>query len=1398
MTPKKDIPEIAIVEDIETLPIDHAALGIHETLDVASLPSIFDNPTTPQSYLNVLTLLDSMDPLADIDIIPTIDLKPFKQELCDFYRCPEEELGARILKARLPNAEHETIIARSDFKTIEYLLISYERLILRIPGIRYKTQKAEAHVTEELKNYPDRPRKIKESFVGTEIWEDATVVRVDIRDSSIMKQAMGATQSIQLTESNFFEIIQEILREHPKVHLVETGGDEAVFISKDENAAVHAANALHEAVEEMKQLKIATGIAKGKVTISITRNGRFLIGGDAYKKAEMAQGEAKDEKGGSHLCKITTEGKIQIDDAIKIPESHDFRDINEPSDIRFQELENLDPKSPKFTEHLKRVIGLVASTAASGTLEHDEINYPEASILCVNFTPPKTNGSAKNLQEAWEETLNPIEQILDKYGGSLNYVSSDGKMIIFFGAFQSSPINQATRAAKCANELLEVQAVKYIAGTKGEVAIGPMGGRVTGGASKLDLGPRIIGILAKLEDPTRRIGFDEDLVKALGAKGHHLITNGEKTNGEEIKVRSFGWKTLFLGGHTEAPERVTIGVIYNQQLQRITAKLERLKHEENEEVELIVIEETPGMESGNFFKHAQDRAKEAGYAIVGNDETQQSFRAYGFIGNIFKQLFDTPEKFMAWAITENIPSHERVRWKVLYQEIVMQERVVAIQQDPEEMQKQVIAILKRISKNEPLCILATTPSKIDTYSKEVLEQLRYLDKGTSGGIAIIAKENGWKGPIHEGSTIKLEGIEIDEARALIADELGLPKTELGEGLILFLKELLGTPPPLWPPFLVREVTSRLKQEPGRLKPDNGDFNGVPPAQEELPQNVYNYTFSKYNGLSPLGKKLFRVAALLGVQGSEVDLNSVFDSPSQVSVAKRELSKKRIIVISRGKYRFVQGFMAPQGIQAAFGGNPRAKTTTHQAMANALLRQSPIPDIETIMEQTNLGGIPEEMTPFVGFQMKMLEEDPLNAKILGERFLEMGFAPMMEKQKILPQTFEGEIAHGTMETLLILAKAYSDLNHPYFSQGPTTKTPIREILKQAKEFAELDSHSPGLKAHLLKRYFIVAGNIQYAEQQTDELERLIEEADARKNTDLKQNLAEDKNTEHWINLLKSYALFRQGSKRLMKTLSPEEEREKRSEKMEMALTILEKMEGEILDLELIRKHQQIQIVIQGAHITDIAKDELKRLQEDDPTKKLSFQDEDAISDLIDRVTSIERKFGARNLPGLISISRVLIRAYSALGRTNEAAEKAAKYLLIAESQNHLKQALSLELTIASTYSDGIAREISLGDLEAATELIGKEEVSLRHLMQKRTTANGVTVMYIYLNVLEHCFYKLEVLEKKGTLNFETATALKDRIDQIFALINEAPQEHQAQCDGYIKHFAKKAAEAFKET
>ncbi|MDP2625102.1 MAG: hypothetical protein Q8P27_02855, partial [Candidatus Peregrinibacteria bacterium] len=624
--------------------------------------------------LRILKSLDSNE--RDIGEMAQLDVAWVVDKLTKDLKCSREEVPRNLVMLRFPQfaGNPEEITGRSDFKTsILPLLLAGEIAINHIPRIVWLRKRVEDYeAADDLR----RPTK---DIIRTEVTENAGVLRIDVKDYVKTHTALGEGDMIKQLDQFVFAVIVDKMRRYPEVELMEVAGDEAVFMSDNFGMLENFAKSLQRKFREDGVFPVEMGLARGDVYRTILPSGKFLMGGTAYEQAETIQKTLKKlqaddpEATSKGLYGWSAAGTYIYDDI-------SGRDAEPPdvSTIRYDTI--VDLSNSDLPKKLRRLVGLQAATSPESMSETETILYPETSVLFLTFNAPPLpeikEDKSKTIQKAWAEQIEPIEEIVQKYGGTINYLSSgnDGvaRMVIFFGAFKSSPLKQSTRAVECAGQLGAINHVRHSTIARGRMAQGPLGLSVTGLANVVNLAARV-GIDMEKTNSKYGIAIDEKTLRVL--EREELLDLLETMTEEGKEIRGIGTANILYCQNVTRRAIETTSIGYEEELTTLDEIMAQIKSNmgSNENIHSVLIENNPGFGSEDFFEDTCRQGAREGFTVIGTNPPLGWYRAYSFASSLIRDLFEDERQFTAWmnAIPEKkVSASEHPLWLAIFKESI--------------------------------------------------------------------------------------------------------------------------------------------------------------------------------------------------------------------------------------------------------------------------------------------------------------------------------------------------------------------------------------------------------------------------------------------------------------------------------------------------------------------------------------------------------------------------------------------------------------------------------------------------------------------------------------------------------------------------------------------------------
>ncbi len=914
----------------------------------------------------------------------------------------------------------ESVADRRDFPSVYRLLLLYfGRLPSRIPGFFYKKQAAEAFIASEGldKEIP---------FTGFHHLPKTYLLRLDIK-GSVKKRLEEGVGMLDRTESHYYGPILEVLNDFSMVHYVETAGDETVFLCDEPEVALEFARTIQERfvqefATEGSGFSVEMGVTlNGPAYWGVTTDGRFMVGGPSYEKAGVVQKLGK-KRGADDIAAASgifvydfDAPPLKIDDTPSL-EEYEGGEAGASASVTFSgttgtffpgsamrvptvneavsplTLETLRGDDPTLVAKLQKLLALLASTATDpeGALQDRERLYPESTILFLDFVPPVLNADSEpddaKLQSQWEVFMQPIEEIVRRHGGVILYNSSEGKIIVLMGAFQSSPLRQERRAALCAAELMErfPQVLKRAICTQARLAQGPMAGSLNGAGLGIDFASRLLGV-----DVPGRLVMEHDFFKRAFAGSDLLFLNERAASCE---VRDFGVRELISFEGVKAPAfEASSGIEHAQLLEGISAHIQGLIGEGAAPgVYLFYVQASLGISSDAFLEALSDHLARGDAVVCSPSEAVQSHRAYGFFREVLGTIFPTPDHFERFLGTHAGP-HEV--WRFLFREISSGRISSTLLHNSELVAENLCSLLSMAASERPLVLQLPDWSRLDAFSAPIA--LALLRQSPASGHMIflspgpLLEDLSFEGFSNPPAEIPLVGLDAGGLATLLSVELRVDVASLSPLIFAFYERMIGPAP--WVPFLARGLTRFLVQE-GYFEVGRSDFSRSTEGLtvDDVPSSFKHYVQSLYSEFPAPVQKVFKAAALLGTVG-KVSALRVF-SGVDAAVFDQALEALHLAGVLRAtgdEYRFFHDFI-PHVAPRIFVQRDSDSAVHEQVLADlcTLAAEHPLavsPDV--LLAKAMAAKAPQRIAPQIAAILESWVRDlPLDAETLAKQYL----------------------------------------------------------------------------------------------------------------------------------------------------------------------------------------------------------------------------------------------------------------------------------------------------------------------------------------------------------------------------------------------------------------------------
>lgn len=1006
-------------------------------------------PSVTRGYESMLAAAKQ---LTDVDTAG-VNFEALESALAQSFSVTPAQLGHALCDFVFHDDE---VIHHRDFPQIYRLLLLYVgRLPSRVPGFHYKREAAESFVMSEGSDH-------EVPFTGFHYLPRTCLLRFDIK-GSVQKRLKEGLGMVGTTESHYYALILEVLKEFPAVHYAETAGDETVFLCDDPETTLDFAREVQRrfilgvGTQEGSTLSVEMGITlNGPAYWGITTDGRFMVGGPSYDIAGKVQKLGKmreiDDVGAAsgifvYDCdcpppSIERTPSLEeyeesigadsaalslIDGSLAALSGSAIRMATLPEGdfgVSSISMRRLNGKDPQLVSKLQKILALLASTATDpeGALQDSEVLYPSSTILFLDFAPPISNDCNEpdefKLQTQWETFMEPIEEIVRRHDGVVLYNSSEGKVIVLMGAFQSSPLRQERRAALCAAELLErfpPEVLRRAVCTQDRLAQGPMAGSLNGAGLGIDFASRLLSVSVKV--PGRLVTERNFFKRTL--EGSDLLFLGEHVG--SYPVRDFGDRELVSFEGAKAPTSdLSSGVEYARLLQAISSHIQNLiRHDAPAVVQSIATQADRGVSPHEFLQVLKENLTRGGATVFSPSEAVQSHRAYGFFKEVLNAVFPSPGHFEQFLARHPGP-HEV--WRFLFREISSGRISPTLLQNADLVADSLGSLLCAVASDRSLVLELPAWNRLDAFSVPVLETL-LRQKATAGHIVFLSAEPLPLDGLPASATIPLSCLDESGLKMVLAAELGVSPDSFSADVIGFYERMIGAAP--WVPFLVRSLTRFLVQEEyfGQGK---SEFLKSPAAlsSANVPGSFEHYTHSLYTGLSPHGKEVFRAAALFGARGEVSILGVLADlDETDFDAAMAELHAVGILHVTGRHYRFLHDFI-PQIAPRLFVEAGSTSAIGEKLLVDlcSLADRNPLAvDPHVLMEKASAAGSPERVAPQMAEALGAMVRDlPLDAETLAMRYL-----ASLDGREFSP---EQRVAILRVNMHLILAKA--QLRRPY--------------------------------------------------------------------------------------------------------------------------------------------------------------------------------------------------------------------------------------------------------------------------------------------------------------------------------------------------------------------------------
>lgn len=737
------------------------------------------NQVVPMNFLRLRRLLKESPELFDI-----AKAEREIREVPEIQKAMAEEGGSLykgVLKLRLPFIEDRQAFIQSEaFREIWPLLAVYERFIkTRVNGLSYLLQLASQHYYYDQKQ-GRRVSTEPQKFNGS-------VIRIDLARFSERTHEDGAEETSGYLETNFYPTLFEVLRVFPNVKFLKTIGDEVICVSEDDGTAEHiqCAQSLKAAFAK-KDIPVHIGVSNSEYTVQVTKiGGHVVVSGPAYDEAGLAQKESKKaEDGVSNDIFIyagqdqdtLAEGPIDYTSGRPIPKRSAleiFQLIPEEVMREFLAHSDSDPvmQGEILKEEMLRVLALAACTITEQALRLEHPKERRATCLCIK-APANPNESI----DEWEASL---EDIARKYNGKVVHpeISNGEKMgIIAFGA-GTSQIMQEERAALCANDLCTRHQDATVGIECGEIYLSDTSRtpelsdalneavRLTYAGNENIIAPKGNEQLGKIRlGPKATIKFER--AKIAVETGDNSTVDfrlkGFESPQRTITCDSFQTKTPNTAHAGQEDVRKIVGLAQTA--------LRKMQSGDNADVH-IHIDGPSGIGLTETMMAVAKEYRSTSQNIVLLSRYRLKYKSYSGICEIVDSILPSQDDFDAWADQNAANERQADTWKNMYEEL-NGTKPPAILASTERAATEINAIL---GKFQDLAIACPNFDQMDEVSRDIL---------LKAPVILITTGQAE----HRCTKHALEGLDLSEALAVVAQRIGADKIEESHRLAQYIRE----------------------------------------------------------------------------------------------------------------------------------------------------------------------------------------------------------------------------------------------------------------------------------------------------------------------------------------------------------------------------------------------------------------------------------------------------------------------------------------------------------------------------------------------------------------------------------------------------------------------------------
>lgn len=829
------VVQMSVINDPDAPDLPDAGIG-------ASVEAVFERPwrLRPGSYDGWVDRLEHLEDHVDVQVLE----RELREGKFDYMRQALDEfdgnLDLAMIRMLLPGVSNPGVFfsnedLRADYMTCirPLLLFALARVDRRVLARQHLMRKAERHVVR------------REPFVGTEYYDNAYVVAVDVADFTALKGTLGDRGTAEFLRNHLYPIWERLRRssEFAEMEFAQRAGDRLVafYVGDDSAVPCHFAEQLGRELSVQASMDFHPGIGQGDLYVTVGESGKVYLGGTAFHHAEVSEGVGR--AAGVRLVersRATDQGTYALDEGEVLQSfvvgggeggsspallatvgANTSGAMSAPSGLTVQALpvveaggeapahlffsQSLDEHTSDLADQLTRRLALICSTASPHSLFGARDDNPRAASVYAKLEAPLMNEDHSGAD--YQHRLLTFDRLLldlcRRYDAELHFVEDTGSVLVIVGGVGHNPVGQDSRAAEFMQGFVDIVRSKFelaaqVGARSDEVYVAHMAGATDVISSVLDASAR----LATHEDATGAFRFWPSMVVALKADGFELV-------GERIEP-------LFLKGlSTSESDKLSVVVCdalcrggemppifgMNEDLDRVMACVD----EEPDGNHHFSIESEPGMGTSLFIRHAVARLEASGQSIrlLQLPEHHDRYDLFGGMAQVLNAVFprERPKEFERWLDSEQGRSPDVPLWKRMYHELVLEPPSEGVSLDPRPVREAFVRLVARLANYSGVVLVCENIDQLDEPSREAFFQLL---REAHPKHALFLFTTGTRA--EDATSIALRGIDPEAMSELVAYQL---QTDVSDDCALFslIRSIFGEGP--YNPSMVRTFIQNL-------------------------------------------------------------------------------------------------------------------------------------------------------------------------------------------------------------------------------------------------------------------------------------------------------------------------------------------------------------------------------------------------------------------------------------------------------------------------------------------------------------------------------------------------------------------------------------------------------------